>query len=1406
MNKESVTVSRKWPRRFGVLLAVVVFALFLAPLQTAVARWFLSDLEFAEVEFTSLWLGPWGARVQDLRFNMPGVELQASELQLDIASWSSLLGLRLDIAQVSAAGIDFQIDQSAMPVADSGVVEQAPVAEPTGPFAGLSPLMRLPQWLLVRELSADGRLRYISSGELDISGPFKIELADLRPGHNASLLIDAGIEAQRDKQLLAALRGSAEGNLDIAADGAIGTANARLHITPAKANETRHIDATLAMDLSDSRETYSLLVDGSGKAQLVNVSAEFQTAKRLLNANWSARVTPGLVAAFMRGEASADLEGVSTGSARIDLAAPGVQLESNSQLRGNGWEAFDTRLAGLGQLHTQSDIRVSGWGQQWQVEQCDISLTVADGREVLHVDTLQPASFDFETSSSVPQRWGEPTVRLAATDLPLAWLAAFDPAEVFEDGTLTGALEIVPMSKGHLRLDADTPIRLSQIKLKANQRGDLPILDITIVPHARVENGELIASIDELTIASETGLRVDFKGTASSSRDHWPVIDLEGGIALRAPVLQRNIRELDAFRGVAHVQLDLGRQTLGIRTIGLDARSTHNTTLMSLELKGDAPLELLLPDWTPDWDAYEPQQLVLRLAGLPIEWLSPYLPEIELKSGDMYGELTAVAQRGEGFSLVASKAFEIRNIVPFYRGVRVARELSVELSPRVRLSNKEAALELENVVLQSLAGDRLGGELALHLPRDGKKRIAMELDFEGHFPSITDRISKLGALRWQQRGAIDMLSGETEVHELALSMSDSVGTGFINIINLRPFAIAGDPLRFRVEPGSAEVLRAVVTPLELQRLVPQLGALNLEGVLPQGEFFGRIDAQGRIVIAADKSLNFRNVTVRWEDALLFDDLTIGLNYEVAYSADGLEARSVDMFANNQQGERLGEVSLQAMAPLTAQKSLQSLDVLVQSSLKSLASQPLLAGLPEVLSGELSGSINLVNDNAPLLRAQAVVQGLSVEDTGRLPDLDISLAVDAVRGERLALEAPFRMNSQRGESDLNFVGEAVINDDRIEFDASLLGQQVIVPDLRMFLDYLMPPAAAEPEPVADTETGPIAREAPDRLTRSAVMQLRQHRDETPFWSDRLAGQATIDIAKLRFAPYTVDNIRGQLQVSPSEIKLTGIEASLLDAQLTTAGAIRFDSQDESPYDMRFDLDLSDLELGELLRSEDPGVLPVAEGLFSLRTELVAGGRNALDLGLASQGSIHLSGSSGIFRGLAGRGGTTSTAAGVVGVLTFSKELRAIGRILDDLETLSFAQFNVSLNRKTAQLISVDDLLLVSPLLRLEGSGRVSLGHQDPLIMSPLQASVSLATRDDMTILFDGMGLLVKEADAEGYRAVKRPVVISGTLAEPDTSDLWLMLDEAAENSKGLFGMGLRGINRKIKKSESKKAAK
>ena len=86
---------------------------------------------------------------------------------------------------------------------------------------------------------------------------------------------------------------------------------------------------------------------------------------------------------------------------------------------------------------------------------------------------------------------------------------------------------------------------------------------------------------------------------------------------------------------------------------------------------------------------------------------------------------------------------------------------------------------------------------------------------------------------------------------------------------------------------------------------------------------------------------------------------------------------------------------------------------------------------------------------------------------------------------------------------------------------------------------------------------------------------------------------------------------------------------------------------------------------------------------------------------------------------------------------------------------------------------------------------------PLALSPMEANLDIATRGDMSILFDGMGLLEKDADRQGFRPMNRSLSVGGSLAEPDTSALWESLDEAAANARGSFGLGLRAINRKLK---------
>ena len=63
--------------------------------------------------------------------------------------------------------------------------------------------------------------------------------------------------------------------------------------------------------------------------------------------------------------------------------------------------------------------------------------------------------------------------------------------------------------------------------------------------------------------------------------------------------------------------------------------------------------------------------------------------------------------------------------------------------------------------------------------------------------------------------------------------------------------------------------------------------------------------------------------------------------------------------------------------------------------------------------------------------------------------------------------------------------------------------------------------------------------------------------------------------------------------------------------------------------------------------------------------------------------------------------------------------------------------------------------------------------------------------------------VTGTDSHGYRLLSRPITIGGTVAEPDTSDFYEMLDDAATDSKGVLGVGMRKINKKLQKTQGAK---
>jgi hypothetical protein len=668
------------------------------------------------------------------------------------------------------------------------------------------------------------------------------------------------------------------------------------------------------------------------------------------------------------------------------------------------------------------------------------------------------------------------------------------------------------------------------------------------------------------------------------------------------------------------------------------------------------------------------------------------------------------------------------------------------------------------------------------------------MHFEGEFPTVADRIGKLGALSWRQESVVDLPSRTLEVASLEVGLTDAAGTRFLELSSSRPFRIAVDPLAVSVDGGSREILQATVTPLELQQLFPQVLGFELEGVLPQGQFVGR-EEDGGILLAAEDPLLFRDVSVRWQEAALLDRVTVGLQYQVLYSAEGLQARSVDFSTLGPRGTPIADATLRAVMPLSDRSTVESLHFEALANLEPLTRQPVFRGLPAFLEGTIGGSIEMSLGESSSLAGSIALRDARIEETGLLPDVDASLDVLTMGGERLEVTVPLRLSSDHGISDLRFVGDAVRKGEQFEFGAALTGDRVVVPDVMRLVNLMAPPASAADR--SDTREA-VSSAFQERWSKTAIDQLREQRDEAPFWGRRVSGRATLELGSLELARYAVTGIRGELRVDPARIDVREVEASLLGARLTAEGGLGFDGAADTPYELEFRSNFEGLDLGALFRAVDPEAPPTLEGVFEVQTVASGRGRNLADLGLGALGSMRVSGRDGVFRGLAGQFGLARTGAKVVGFLTFSKQLKAISRLLGELENLEFETFELELARETPRRFGISELHVVSPLAVIDGRGGVEVEPGLPLALSPLDMTLDMKTHGDLTILFDGLGLLGPDENASGYRPLTQPVTVGGIVSEPDTSEFYEMLDEASADSKGVAGVAMRKVNKKLQK--------
>jgi hypothetical protein len=583
--------------------------------------------------------------------------------------------------------------------------------------------------------------------------------------------------------------------------------------------------------------------------------------------------------------------------------------------------------------------------------------------------------------------------------------------------------------------------------------------------------------------------------------------------------------------------------------------------------------------------------------------------------------------------------------------------------------------------------------------------------------------------------------------------------------------------------------------------LPNLLGLELEGSLPQGEFFGREGPAGSLVLATPAPLRFQDVSVSWEGSPLLDRVSASIDYELAYSSAGFEARKVRLEATDASGRRLLHSASEVIAPLAETRLLNAAKLTLTGDLDGLSDQPVLAGAPRFTGGELETILELTHGEESTLRFSAGLRDAATVD-GALPSARLDLEASGVTGEHLRLAMPVRFESEEfGASRVDFHGMlSKAPGDLYGFEASLSGERIALPDVQRLLALFQRTGVEAGTEVAAEGIAPLSAEQ-----LSAIARLRTRRDEVPVWSDRINGRMTVDLGVLASPTLDVQDIRASLEVAPRAVVLSDLHASALGAELTSEARIDFDPKAPAPYALRFRTEVPEFDAGQAMLAAAPAETPTLEGRFSLLSSLRGSGRNPLDLALSTQGQVQLSGRDGVFRGLAAHAGTGSTAARVIGILTFSRELKAVARLLDGLGEIRFEDAELLLERSVPDRIKVSRLSVRSPQLRVDGVGDLSLAPARALLLSPMQLSVRLAAGGDMAILFDGMQLLEPEQGGTDYRELDRIVTLRGTMAEPDASEFWTLLEEGSENARGVFGVGLRALNRRLEAGASEAAA-
>lgn len=754
--------------------------------------------------------------------------------------------------------------------------------------------------------------------------------------------------------------------------------------------------------------------------------------------------------------------------------------------------------------------------------------------------------------------------------------------------------------------------------------------------------------------------------------------------------------------------------------------------------------------------------LRVNLQGLPLDWVRPFITAADVSGGQITGQLEVLRASASATDAAIRGRINLNELTVVKQGRPLVTKAAVTARVEAAVAGGAVTAPVLEVSVRTPTGDsfELNGRFSTKAGPDAPLSLAGR--FTGSTAKLFERWLPGAPVTAQGEVDVTLRGNVAEVQPGRLEVRQGPGRALLDVTISQPFGFNLATQALAARDANQPVARVAVGRLPLALLPLTQPDAALGGTFQQGDFELRATS-GKITVRAISPVKLTEVSLTQSKQLALANLAVEMLPVVEYAGPGsLKVSTGDVTV------RAGSAAFLTLKAEATQTPGQDAQASINFSLEVpvLATQPLFAGARAASAGRASGEIRAALGTHSQLEARLTLNGLVAAETGQtLPVANIGFRGRIQANGAASVQVPLLLDNAGRRSDLEFSIDLTPLGRGYSVDGKLAGQQVELEDLLGVLGVFS--AAAAPDSADKPATATSV--APDTVAA---------------WA-RFSGRLGLDVKSVtRGKDWAMTGLTGAVALEPSLVTLQKLEASFSQtSRLAAKMELRF-TGGAMPYRLTGDYSLNDFDAGKLFKAIDPAKPPTVEGLFNISGKLAGNGETTARALERVHGEFQLTSRAGVFRGLqrtSSKVSMTSKAvelgASVLGSIFGSDKVTKtaekvagqayfVDQLAQTLGEFNYDLLSVKLSRDELLNMSLEDISLVSPEIRLNGKGSVSYVVGQPLLEQPLSVSLNVAARGKVEQLFGKLRLLGSTKDELGYTKTRDTITLGGTLAKPD----------------------------------------